>query len=636
MAFFHIFFLIFLYIDNDDENVCPSRKRKRNPKLHKEFLRKRKVQRGEEHYSASGKIIKRKQFCGQIKCVCKKNCADKIDILRQKELFDAFYAMKNWTEKTLFLRSFATRSPTRKSLDPIKNIQKREFQSKLFLTDSEEIKHQVCFKFLQNALQISNKRMFRCIESEERNPNAIDFRGKFPSRKTNPDDIDFAKSVIKKLVTYETKYKMCASSPKHVHPNLNLKDVYEIYRKQCRLSEKHEISMNTFRRVLGMFNLKFRKRVVGSCQLCKAIENQMQPQVLSQERKQDLSKMKTNHLKNAEIARDKFLNTIERSLDIENFSEVYTFSMQRSLEVPSLNCTDDVYFKRQLWVFNFCLYDEIRQKAYIYTWDETVAATGSQEIVSCIYRHINENVSKETSRIILYSAPSFGQNRNIEFALMLKWVLYNSNLTKLNRIEQRFFIRGHTRNSCDRCFNIIEDAKNKSKQNVFTPNEWFKLIEEAKNTHPKFQVIEMEYKHFYSSMALERFILSWKMSIGEKKIKWHKFQTIIYDKAEENPFKFSKIESFMNSEMVSSFELKSKPMSMILFPSTRLNLLYPNGRDISQEKYLDLQSLLQYIPAKYHKFYQELKYSDQSKKDYAVASRQSSDDEEEDDGNDNE
>lgn len=36
----------------------------------------------------------------------------------------------------------------------------------------------------------------------------------------------------------------------------------------------------------------------------------------------------------------------------------------------------------------------------MYTWDETVAGNGSQEIASCICRHINEVVPEETEQII--------------------------------------------------------------------------------------------------------------------------------------------------------------------------------------------------------------------------------------------
>lgn len=230
MVFF-CFLMFFSYYnsiirtENDDKNVSPakSRKRTRNPTMHKSFIRKQKVQKGEPHYSASGKLIEGKSFTGQIDCGCKKHCADKIDILRQKELFDAFYAMENWTEETLFLRTLATRNPVRKTLNPIKNIRKHDFHSESFLTDSEQIQHRVCHLFLEKVLQISNKRIFRCLKSQEQNPSAIDFRGKFPSSKTKPSDIEFAKSVLRRLVTYESKYKMNATYSKYVHPDFNLK-----------------------------------------------------------------------------------------------------------------------------------------------------------------------------------------------------------------------------------------------------------------------------------------------------------------------------------------------------------------------------------------------------------------------------
>lgn len=158
---------------SQDELTIKSRKRTRNPELHKSSIHKRKVQRGEEHYSASGKFIKGKVFCGRVNCVCKNDCANKIDVLRQKELFDAFYALPNWSEKTLFLRSLATRMPVRKSLSPIMNIKKRDFYTEFFLYDSEKNRQKVCQTFILNMLQVSKTGLFRALVSQQKKPHCL-------------------------------------------------------------------------------------------------------------------------------------------------------------------------------------------------------------------------------------------------------------------------------------------------------------------------------------------------------------------------------------------------------------------------------------------------------------------------------
>lgn len=216
------------------------------------------------------------KFCGQITCACKKNCANKIGILRQEELFDAFYALPNWSQKTLFLRSLAERSHVQPNLNPIINIKNRHFLSEYFLSDSRQKKRKICLSFILKVLQISKSRMFRALESQKSNPNAIDHRGKFASRKTEREHIEFAKSVIQSISSFESKYKTSSETEKYFPPNLNLKKVYNIYQEQCQLNERKEVSPQIFRRIFrNSFNLKFLKRCTSKCELCKELQIQM-------------------------------------------------------------------------------------------------------------------------------------------------------------------------------------------------------------------------------------------------------------------------------------------------------------------------------------------------------------------------
>lgn len=81
-------------------------------------------------------------------------------------------------------------------------------------------------------------------------------------------------------------------------------------------------------------------------------------------------------------------------------------------------------------------------------------------------------------------------------ALMLKRIL--SSHQSLNCIEQKFFLSGHSYNSCDRSFAIIEQAK-KMATELYVPDHWIDLIKDAKKSEPKFIVIKMEGKDFFSS-----------------------------------------------------------------------------------------------------------------------------------------
>lgn len=89
-----------------DENVnqCQkTRKRTRNPSQHIASIRKRLVQSGKAHHHVKekNKIIPAKLFIGQILCACRFKCSSKIDIHRQQFIFEAFYALETWSQKTL-------------------------------------------------------------------------------------------------------------------------------------------------------------------------------------------------------------------------------------------------------------------------------------------------------------------------------------------------------------------------------------------------------------------------------------------------------------------------------------------------------------------------------------------------------
>lgn len=70
----------------------------------------------------------------------------------------------------------------------------------------------------------------------------------------------------------------------------------------------------------------------------------------------------------------------------------------------------------------------------------------------------------------------------------------------LETIEQQFFFPGHSRNDCDRCFemkNNCLEASN-STSDLFTPKDWIELISSSKQKNPKFDLSNMTSTDFYS------------------------------------------------------------------------------------------------------------------------------------------
>lgn len=187
--------------------------------------------------------------------------------------------MKNWTKKTLYLRSLVERSPAKENLNPVRNVKERNFDSKVFLLDSDKKKQQVCLEFLTKVIQSSRSRVFRAIKSKEKNANATDRRGKFPTRKSNRRDVEFVKSFIAKFATYEASYIPNSINSRLLHPALNLRNMYSIYRNHCAFDGNVILSEQIFRRIFKTFALEFRKHLKVGCAKCKELNEQMQPKV---------------------------------------------------------------------------------------------------------------------------------------------------------------------------------------------------------------------------------------------------------------------------------------------------------------------------------------------------------------------
>lgn len=85
-----------------------------------------------------------------------------------------------------------------------------------------------------------------------------------------------------------------------------------------------------------------------------------------------------------------------------------------------------------------------------------MAGRGTQEVGSCLRKHILEKVSPETKRLSLWSDSCGGQNSNIKMVLMLKSVLEEH--TGLETITQHFLVPGHTFLKNDSDFSDIECA----------------------------------------------------------------------------------------------------------------------------------------------------------------------------------
>lgn len=300
------------------------------------------------------------------------------------------------------------------------------------------------------------------------------------------------------------------------------------------------------------------RKKTDTCRTCDKLEAQIQSERTNNLNKEDLLEQKKHHLQLVKSTKENFGQTMKYSRDDSNRIEVLTFDLQRALETPSIS-TSEAYYRRQLWCYNLCIYDEKRNKPYMYFWNEAIASRGAQDISSCLIKHFSRFIPKETKKVILYSDACPGQNRNIKTTLMIKKLLDSWPHSVLLTIEQRFFVSGHSYNSCDRCFGLIERQR-KITESIYVPQHWLNVISQAKKVEPKFTTIEMKRDDFISCKQMENIITNRKISQENEKIDWMNMQKIINNR--QSPFDLITEKYSVTSDQPIKVSLKKKEGKM--------------------------------------------------------------------------
>lgn len=599
--------------DEQDENFKP-RRRLRKEKSRKSSIQHRKVQKGQEHYSRNGKQIPGKTFQSQSFCSCKMRCYTKIDGEQQHALFQAFYNFPDWTRKSLFLRSSVERKQVIQNLselNPIIPQKERKFVYSYRLLDSDGNRQEVCQSFFLNCLQVNSSRVYRTIKTIISNPTAEDHRGNQPSiNKTNWRDKKYAKEFIAKFPKYKSHYGRTDSDRDYLAPYLNLRKIYREYQTITQFRQRPVLSEHIFREIFNTeFNLAFKRPKTDTCKTCDEIRTKIKSAGLSSEQLQAQESLQLNHYQNVRRKKLEFEKDISDAKSSNGKIQCYTFDLQKTLETPSLT-TNEAYYRRQLWTLNLCIYDEVAGKGFMYIWSENIASRGADEIGSCLIKHVRNFLPHDAEKIILYSDSCGGQNRNIKMTMLLKKLL--TSLVNVTTIIQKFFISGHSYNSCDRCFGII-DKQRRVTQDIFLPKHWKNVIRIAKKRDPKFEVVEMSRNDFYWSDKLLKLIVNRKISDANVKFNWHHIQSI--KNIKDQPFVMYITQSQPDDELKVNLHKKDVIQSMFI----DLELENSPEKKISKEKYDDLIKLLKYIPMEFHEFYKNLQHSGDTVGDYSLA-----------------
>ena len=164
---------------------------------------------------------------------------------------------------------------------------------------------------------------------------------------------------------------------------------------------------------------------------------------------------------------------------------VIAMDFQKNLPL-SLTGVSQEYYKRQLWLHNFCIHDNMHNCATMYLYAEHYAAKGPNEVISCLNHYIT-GLPAHITKLHIFADNCFSQNKN-RYLIMYLHAISNC---LLSEIHVHFPLPGHSRMPCDCDFGRIE-KKRRRKNKVVQPSEWVKLIAAADHDRP-FTIVHVEH-----------------------------------------------------------------------------------------------------------------------------------------------
>nr|CAI5832490.1 unnamed protein product [Callosobruchus analis] len=200
-------------------------------------------------------------------------------------------------------------------------------------------------------------------------------------------------------------------------------------------------------------------------------------------------KLSTNYIIQRQRYFTKKPNKSGKAVDSED-TETLCWDFQQNIPYPHL-AVSDVFYLRQLWLYNFCVYSCKHKKGVMHLWPETEGKRGVIEVLSCLDRY-----------------GCRGQTHNNYVVQCLFSLVHEG---RLDSIEWTLPIRVHSYLPCDRLFSVIERMKRKCEK-IQSYNEWQDLIS------TKFPVRRLTFKDFLNFKDHKTPVSKKKCPVQQKKV----------------------------------------------------------------------------------------------------------------------
>lgn len=545
--------------------------------------------------------------CHRYKCFEVISPEEREDLIKQFNLLESFNVQNAHLCGLITIGPVARRRP-RADVD-IANPNDCSYAYKVRIKRNDIIEEvSVCHKAFISLHGITNRRtvsLKKALVTTGVSPT--DMRGKHNSHhhklkeETLTKICDHIGSFKSRKAHYSTKDN---NSRTYLDEDLNIKKMYNLF---LEAFPGNKASYETYRNIFNSkFNISFGYPRSDTCSKCDEFKANMQNMELS------INKAENNldilHSLNKEKTALETENMLHKRR-AEKFYEIkrlarkncrkspkdscIAMDFQKNLPLPNLS-TNDVYYKRQLSFYSFNVHELSTGRSVFYTYDETVAKKGSEDVASMLYHYISKIMSCDVRNLQIFCDSCCGQNKNYYVFKFLYIVVHKLNL--LDTVSVVFPIRGHSYLECDKNMAFINQ-----KAPCEIPEDWRDEFRKARSKPQPFLVQDCQQNMFQS----------WKHTMDKYFLKKCPFATrplreIKIDIAEEGAILHRE---FYTSPFEKKFVLKNDRSGRLLKFSNidpPPVMCYSTKLKVKKEKLKDLMFLKRFCGPKAQEFFESL------------------------------
>ncbi|KAK3908308.1 Bis(5'-nucleosyl)-tetraphosphatase, symmetrical, partial [Frankliniella fusca] len=578
---------------NNEDNIEGNTGKKTRKRL-KSKSKQQKIKdlrnKGLAHVNVKGEAKEAKKM-GNACENCRFKCSSKVSDAERQEIFSNFWAMGDHTRQQDYIKDHILRKSPAVHLS--EENQKKNSIKYFFVLDGKMVF--VCKNMFLKTFNISERWVRTILKKLEAGNGHIispDLRGRHPKvppqiYKKNVENVEEHINLFKTVPSHFCRAK---SQRKYLPSSLNISSMYRLYKVWMpKAKPDDEVKGEKFYRYVfnTKFNLGFHKPKKDRCDLCSVYDLCNAAQKAKLQEKYDLH---IKHKIDAKVARKADREYAEANKDTVCYA---IYDLQKTLSVPQLE-TSEVYYKRKLSMYNFTIYNVIQHQGYCYTWNESEAKKGANEIATCVLQFIEKMASNGVKEIIFWSDNCSGQNKNKYLFSMYTFACAKYDI----KITHRYMEKGHTMNEADSIHARIERAARF--KSIYEPFDWIDIIKNCKIFGNRYEVISVGEKvlNFHPLADSHQ---KW----NDPKAKWRFVREIVIDSKTSGKVKVR--HDLSNPEPIEiKTQLKAgRPLNLSRFTFQKA---FNGPLELDKNKLKDLAALCNdlVIPSHKHAFYQSL------------------------------